>query len=90
MNRPRKKQQTIKKKSKRSSSDQNTFIQYILSIGRFFNILYWFFTAYQLDNTESDLPATLLLFTELAMAYLARQASVIMEYKSRALKLNFW
>ena len=52
--------------------------------GRCFDILYWVFTSYELYNTASGL--TIDGFKEVAMAHLARQAYVILKYKTQALK----
>ena len=52
--------------------------------GRCFDILNWFFTSYELYSTASGL--TIDGFKEVAMAHLARQAYVILKYKTEALK----
>jgi hypothetical protein len=52
--------------------------------GRCFDILNWFFTSYELYNTATGLAID--GFKEVAMAHLARQAYVIHNYKTKALK----
>ena len=52
--------------------------------GRCFDILNWFFTSYELYSAVSGLAID--GFKEVAMAHLARQAYIILKYKSKALK----
>jgi hypothetical protein len=52
--------------------------------GRCFDILNWFFTSYELYDTESGLAID--GFKEVAMAHLARQAFIVLKYKMKALK----
>jgi hypothetical protein len=52
--------------------------------GRCFDMLRWFFSAYELYQNDSGVAID--GFTKVAMPYLARQASLILEYKRRALK----
>ena len=49
-----------------------------------FDILNWFFTTYELYSAVSGLAID--GFKEVAMAHLARQAYIILKYKSKALK----
>jgi hypothetical protein len=52
--------------------------------GRCFDILNWFFTSYELCDAVSGLAID--GFKEVAMAHLARQAYVVLKYKTEALK----
>jgi hypothetical protein len=52
--------------------------------GRCWDILGWFFSSYEIfDKANNELIDG---FTQVAMPYLAHQASVILEYKKRALE----
>lgn len=52
--------------------------------GRCFDILKWFFSSYELYDTVTGLAID--GFQEVAMVHLARQACIILKYKSKALK----
>jgi hypothetical protein len=52
--------------------------------GRCFDILHWFFMSYELYDAVTGL--TVDGFKDVAMAHLARQANIILKYKTKALK----